>query len=84
MPRYETRAVLAGRYVTASGPHLTHVLHTRELITLCGRVSPSGLADRDATDTTAVATCKCCAARDPREPKGPNDGPRCLKHILQF
>jgi hypothetical protein len=73
------------RYMTVR-PHdvehtHSHVLDTRTNKTLCGVTYRTAAAD---DDESARATCPTCARRDPREPQGPNDGPRSLKHLFQF
>lgn len=66
--RYETRAVLAGAYVSYDSGRLTHVVEVEVagLRPLCSKVRPASICDRYATDVTARATCPICASRDPR------------------
>lgn len=70
--RFETRAVLAGRYVKLD-KCLTHVVELDEsgdeARVLCRKVKLDSICDAYADDTTAPATCTVCAKRDPRGSK---------------
>lgn len=83
MPRYETDSILAVRYLKKGGPALTHVFDAKAEQSLCGRVKASSRAG-DPSEEDAIATCKACSKKDPRNSNGPDDGPRVLKHLFQF
>lgn len=62
----ETRAVLAGAYLTVKTV-LTHAVEVTtsgdDVRVLCGRVRLESLADPNAGDVTAAPTCALCAKR---------------------
>jgi hypothetical protein len=63
----ETRQVLAAAYVyLPEDRHLTHSYLEGELLTLCGRIPGSHLADPHAGDAAAMPTCDRCRAKDTR------------------
>jgi hypothetical protein len=69
--RYETRAVLASRYLNTQTAKLTHSVSLDAVdfgreTAVCGRVRVDSLADRHASDVNAAPTCAQCLRRDPR------------------
>ena len=70
---YETSAVLAGAYKgqrLSLKATLTHVVRVNgDLVdaVLCNGVAIDSLADCEADDTSAPATCPRCAKKDPRQ-----------------
>jgi hypothetical protein len=67
--RFETRAVLAARYVKLD-KCLTHVVETDEsgfeTRVLCRKVRLDSVCDAGGSNPDAPATCTVCAKRDPR------------------
>ena len=65
---HETRAVLAGAYLTRSRAGLTHTIDLRHSapLVLCRRVAVDSLADPYAQDRNAAPTCPVCLRKDPR------------------
>lgn len=72
---YQTRGALAGSR-KGKGAYLSHVvlidgpeIEAREMSVLCGRIDLDNIADcysGNADSHAEAATCKTCAARDPR------------------
>ena len=70
---YQTRALLAARYIRADQAAHTHTflaLGPVDLVAaICG-IAAEAAADVHATDPQALPTCPRCLARDPRALKG--------------
>lgn len=79
--RYETVEVLAACYKGKMGSTLSHTLGVGADKSLCG--IPEAHLTNVGFDQLPP-TCLRCAKKDPRTPKGPQDGPFVVKSKLQF